>query len=95
MSSLPNLREYDDLDLAELLSNSVRLLSSHSLRFGSGNMVVEVENVKELSHTFKYPLTLGSEFLGSGRRVPTPTLGRQGFRPKRGILSRPVIPAFP
>ena len=58
-------------------------------------MVLEVKNMKELSHAFKYPLTLGSEFLGSGRTVPMPTLGRQGFWPKRGILSRLVIPAFP
>ena len=46
-------------------------------------MVLEVKNAKELSRMFKYLLTLGSEFLRSGQKVPTPTLGRQGFQPKK------------
>ena len=48
-----------------------------------------------LSRVFKYQPTLRSEFFGPGRKVPTPTLGCQGFRPKRGILSRTVFSAFP
>ena len=57
--------------------------------------MVEMETRKLLSRAFKYQPGFGSDFFGPGRKVPTPTLGRQGFRPKRGILSRTVFSTFP
>ena len=80
---------------SESLGDSASSASSNPLRLGSDDIVLVGRDARLRSHAFKYPPTLGSEFLGSGRRVPTPTLGCQGFQPKRGILSQTVFSAFP